>query len=63
MLRDIKPENIIFFSENIMKPNQKALADFGLVTSNIVFQYSFLRFGTPGYTIPEVFEFEELTDD
>ena len=55
MHRDIKPDNILFRSFNIMEPNQTALADLGLATFNNVSEYLFPRCGTPGYVAPEIY--------
>ena len=55
--RDIKPDNILFRSENIFKENQIALADFGLATFNDVPKYLYPRCGSPGFAAPEVFNY------
>jgi len=56
--RDIKPDNILFRSDNIFEKNQIALADFGLATFNDVPLYMFPRCGSPGYVAPEVYSFD-----
>lgn len=62
MHRDIKPDNILFRSDNIYEPSQIALADFGLATFINVSEYIHLRCGTPGFIAPEVFSAVSPTD-
>lgn len=62
MHRDIKPDNILFRSENIYEPSQIVLADFGLATFINVSEYIYLRCGTPGFIAPEIFSAISPTD-
>jgi serine/threonine protein kinase len=57
MHRDIKPDNIMFRTEDV---TQVVLADFGLATSLDVEEYIFTRCGSPGYVAPEVINLVNL---
>ena len=63
MHRDIKPDNLLFRSNNLYLNHQIALADFGLATVNDLDKpYLFFRCGTPGYVAPEIYEAEDPAD-
>lgn len=57
MHRDLKPQNIIFKSQNSF---ECSIADFGLAEFAHAEEYLFVRCGTPGYVAPEVINIKDM---
>ena len=60
MHRDLKPENIMFSSHGIL--SSLKIVDFGLATSTECEKFLFPKCGTPGYTAPEVLNYNDCED-
>lgn len=57
MHRDLKPQNLIFRTENTQ---ECVIADFGLAEFADADEYLFVRCGTPGYVAPQVINIKDM---